>query len=36
MHEGVEALIGLFMPFVGEVEVEHGGFELGSAPGSAG
>lgn len=29
MHEGVETLISLFMPFVGEVEVEHGGFELG-------
>jgi hypothetical protein len=26
--EGVEALIGVFMPCVGEVEGEHGGFEL--------
>ena len=29
MHEGVEALVGLFMPFVGEVEGDHRGFELG-------
>ena len=29
MHEGVETLGGVFLPFVGEVEVEHGGFELG-------
>jgi hypothetical protein len=29
MHEGVETLVGLFLTFVGEVEVEHGGFELG-------
>jgi hypothetical protein len=29
MHEGVETLVGLFLAFVGEVEVEHGGFELG-------
>jgi hypothetical protein len=29
MHESLETLISLFMPFVGEVEVEHGGFELG-------
>jgi len=29
VHEGVETLISLCMPFVGEVEVEHGGFELG-------
>ena len=31
MHEGVEALVGIFLPFVGEVEGEHGGFELGVA-----
>jgi hypothetical protein len=31
VHEGIEALIGLFLPLVGEVEVEHGGFELGMA-----
>jgi hypothetical protein len=31
MHEGVEARIGLCMPFVGEVSVEHGGFEVGMA-----
>ena len=29
MHEGVQALVGVFMPFVGEVEGEHGRFELG-------
>jgi hypothetical protein len=29
VHESVEALVGVFMPFMGEVEVEHGGFELG-------
>jgi hypothetical protein len=29
MHEGGETLIGLFMAFVGEVEGDHGGFELG-------
>lgn len=29
MHEGVEALVGLFMAFVSEVEVDHRGFELG-------
>ena len=27
MHEGVEALVGIFMPFVGEVYIDHGGFE---------
>ena len=27
MHESVEALVGLFMAFVGEVEGDHGGFE---------
>ena len=26
---GVEALVGIFMPFVGEVEVHHRSFELG-------
>ena len=34
MHEGVEALVGVFMPFVGEVEGEHGGFELGVPQGA--
>jgi hypothetical protein len=29
VHEGVDALIGIFMAFVGEVEVHHRGFELG-------
>ena len=29
MHEGVKALVGVFLPFVGEVEGEHGGCELG-------
>ena len=29
MHESIETLISLFMPFMGEVEGEHGGFELG-------
>lgn len=29
MHEGVETLVGLFLPLVGEVEVDHRGFELG-------
>ena len=29
MHESVKARVGVFMPFVGEVEGEHGGFELG-------
>ena len=29
MHESIEARVGVFMPFVGEVEGEHGGFELG-------
>ena len=29
MHEGVKALVGVFMPCVGEVEGEHGGCELG-------
>jgi hypothetical protein len=29
MHERMETLIRIFMPFVGEVEGEHGGFELG-------
>jgi hypothetical protein len=29
VHEGVEALVGILMPFVGEVEVDHGGCELG-------
>src|SRR6516165_9761003 len=31
MHESIETLISIFMPFVGEVEGEHGGFELGMA-----
>jgi hypothetical protein len=29
VHEGVEALVGLFLAFVGEMEVDHRGFELG-------
>ena len=29
MHEGVEPLIGIFMAFVGEVEGDHRGVELG-------
>ena len=29
MHEGVKALVGVFTPFVGEVEGEQGGFALG-------
>ena len=28
MHEGVQALVGLFLPLVGEVEGEHRRFEL--------
>ena len=28
MHQGVETRVGLFLPFVGEVEVNHGRFEL--------
>jgi hypothetical protein len=31
VHEGIEALVGIFMPFVGEMEVDHRGFELGMA-----
>ena len=27
MHERVDTLVGIFMSFVGEVEVDHGGFE---------
>ena len=34
MHEGVEALVGIFMPCVGEVEGHHRGFELGMAQGA--
>ena len=34
MHEGVETLIGLFMAFVGEVEGEHRGCELGMPQGA--
>jgi len=34
LHEGIEALVGIFMPFVGEVEVNHGGFELGMSQGA--
>ncbi len=29
MHEGVKTLVGLFLSLVGEVEVDHGRFELG-------
>jgi hypothetical protein len=29
MHERIETLIGLFLACVGEVEIEHGGVELG-------
>lgn len=29
MHEGVAALVGIFLPFLGEVSVDHRGFELG-------
>ena len=29
MHEGVQALVGLFLPLVSEVEINHRGFELG-------
>jgi len=31
VHEGIEALVGIFMPCVGEMEVDHRGFELGMA-----
>ena len=34
MHEGVEALVGVFLPCVGEVERDHGGFELGMPQGA--
>ena len=34
MHEGVEALVGLCMPFGGEVEGHHRGCELGMAQGA--
>lgn len=29
MHESVEAFVGIFMPCMSEVQVEHRGFELG-------
>jgi hypothetical protein len=29
VHERVEALVGLFLPLVGEVEIDHGRFKLG-------
>lgn len=29
MHEGVDTLVGIFMTFLGEVQVDHGGFEPG-------
>ena len=29
MHEGAQALVGIFMTLLGEVSVDHGGFELG-------
>jgi hypothetical protein len=29
VHESIEARVGVFRPFVGEVEGEHGGCELG-------
>ena len=29
MPESIEARVGVFMPCVGEVKGEHGGFELG-------
>jgi hypothetical protein len=32
--EGVQALIGLFLPLVGEVEVDHGRFEWGVPQGA--
>jgi hypothetical protein len=31
MHEGIQTLVSIFMAFVREVQVEHGGFELGMA-----
>jgi hypothetical protein len=34
VHEGVETLVGLFLPLVGEVEIDHGGFELGGPQGA--
>ena len=34
MHESIETLLSLFMPFMGEVKGEHGGFELGMAQGA--
>ena len=34
MHESIETLISIFMPFMGEVEGEHGGFELGMSQGA--
>jgi len=34
VHEGVEALVGLVMPCVGEVEGDHGGCELGVPQGA--
>ncbi len=34
MPEGVEALVGILMPCVGEMEGDHGGCELGLAQGA--
>jgi len=31
MHKSIETLINIFMPFMGELEIEHGGCELGMA-----
>jgi hypothetical protein len=31
VHEGIEAFVSLFVPFMGEMEVDHGRFELGMA-----
>ena len=33
-HEGIEALVGIFLAFVGEREVDHRGFELRMAHGA--
>ena len=29
MHEGIDTRIGIFMPFLGQMQVNHGGFESG-------
>jgi hypothetical protein len=34
LPEGVEALVGIFMPCVGERSIDHGRFELGRSQGT--